>query len=100
MTRREQLARLTGRWRERHAARRLEREAQGKEREPADAERTRRARHAFPYRTVTAEAYVAAHGGAMTAYTYDDYTYDDPELQDWLDEVGRLLRAGPMAPRP
>jgi hypothetical protein len=28
----------------------------------------------------------------MTAFTYDDYTYPDPELQAWIDEVGRLLR--------
>jgi hypothetical protein len=100
MTRDDQLVRLTRRWRMRHAARRLEREASGRGREAADADRTQRARGAFPYREVSAEAYVAAHGDAMTGYTYDDYTYADPELQAWLDEVGRLLRAGPMAPRP
>ncbi len=53
----------------------------------------------FPYRAVTPQAYVASHRSAMTAYTYDDYAYPDPELQGWLDEVGRLLRAGPTVHR-
>ncbi len=96
----ERLAHLTERWRLRRKARRLDREASGRDRDAADAERTQRARHAFPYREVTPAAYVAAHGDAMTAYSYDDYAYPDPELGAWIDEVGRLLRAGPMAPRP
>ena len=29
----------------------------------------------------------------MTGFTYDDYTYEDPELDTWLVELGRILRA-------
>jgi hypothetical protein len=28
----------------------------------------------------------------MTAFTYDDERYDDPDLDAWLVKVGRLLR--------
>jgi hypothetical protein len=64
------------------------------EREPADAARAARAAEAFPFRTVRPAEYVTLHGSEMSGYTYDDYRYGDPELQDWIDEVGRLLREG------
>jgi hypothetical protein len=97
MTREERLARLTDRWRQRHDAQRLDREAAGAPRPPADPARRERARRLFPYREVSPAQYVANHGSAMRGFTYDDYAYPDPALQDWLDEVGRLLRDGPMA---
>jgi hypothetical protein len=64
-------------------------------REAADPERLERASSLFPYRETTPAEYVREHRSAMTAYTYDDYTYPDAELQAWLDEVGRLLRFQP-----
>ncbi len=100
MTRDRQLARLTERWRRRHNERRSARETSGATRQAADPERVERALRLFPYRDMAPAAYVAGFGDAMRGYTYDDYTYPDPELQAWLDEVGRLLREGPMAPRP
>ena len=50
------------------------------------------AARAFPYRTVSPAEYLARHGVDMTAFTYDDERYDDPDLDAWLVEVGRLLR--------
>lgn len=86
--RRDRLARLTDRWRARHETR-LERIG----RPAADAEREARASADFPWRSETPAEYAAGHGAAMTGYTYDAYTYDDPELGAWLLELGDLLRA-------
>ena len=88
MERRDRLDELTKRWRRRHAARRP---AAG-ERPAATAERQARAARAFPYESVAPADYVAHHGADMTAFTYDDERYDDPELDAWILEVGRLLR--------
>lgn len=37
--------------------------------------------------------YAAQHSAAMIGYTYDAYTYADADLEAWLVELGRLLRA-------
>lgn len=88
MSRRAELERLTNRWRLRHDARRP---GPGS-RPPADADREVLAARAFPFRNVSPAEYVAAHGAAMRAFTYDEARYADPELDAWLLEVGRLLR--------
>jgi hypothetical protein len=85
---RERIDELTDRWRRRHDARRP---APG-DRPPAPLEREAMAARAFPFRTTTPAAYVAKHGAAMTAFTYDDERCADPALDEWLLEVGRLLR--------
>lgn len=59
----------------------------------ADAEREALAARAFPYRTVTPAAYVAEHGADMIGFTYDEARFIDRDLDAWLVEVGRLLRA-------
>jgi hypothetical protein len=89
VTRRERLDQLTDRWRTRHDARRPK--AGG--RPLAAFAREFLAARAFPYRTVTPDAYVAEHGASMAGFTYDDERYADAELDAWLVEVGRLLRA-------
>lgn len=83
---RDRLENLTARWRARHDARRSE------DRHPADPEREALAARAFPFRSVDPAAYVAKHGAAMGAFTYDEALYSDPDLDAWLLEVGRLLR--------
>jgi hypothetical protein len=88
MPSREELTRLTDRWRERHDARR----PLVSERPPADPEREALAARAFPFHAVEPAAYVAEHGDAMGAFTYDEARYADPALDAWLIEVGRLLR--------
>ena len=88
MASREELTRLTDRWRARHDARRPSTD----ERPPADPDREALAARAFPFGSVDPAAYVAEHGSGMTAFTYDDARYADPELDAWLLEVGRLLR--------
>ncbi|HSK92977.1 MAG TPA: hypothetical protein VLA76_02830 [Candidatus Angelobacter sp.] len=88
MTRRAQLAQLTARWRRRHEARRASLAA----RPVAAPERQALAARAFPFRTTSAEAYVATHGHDMAGFTYDAECYDDPHLDAWIIEVGRLLR--------
>ena len=80
---------LTDRWRERHDARRPSEDA----RPLADPEREALARRAFPFRTVAPVDYVAKHGPDMTAFTYDDARYADADLDAWLLDVGRRLRA-------
>lgn len=86
---RERLDHLTDRWRRRHELRRPSEAA----RPAADPDREALALRSFPYRSVTPAAYVAEHGPAMTAFTYDDARYADADLDAWLLEVGRLLRA-------
>jgi hypothetical protein len=85
---RERIDELTDRWRRRHEARR----PSPADRPIARSEREALAARAFPFRTMTPAAYVAEHGAAMTAFTYDDERYADPALDAWLLEVGRLLR--------
>ena len=87
--RRQQLDEMTRRWRARHDARR---DAESGARPPADAERETRARMAFPFRELSPEAYAAQHGDAMIGFIYDEYSYDDPELDAWLAELGAVLR--------
>jgi hypothetical protein len=92
MSRVRHLNELTNRWRARHAVRREAKSREGVAREPADPERLARALRLFPYLEMSPTEYVDRHWSSMTAYTYDDYSYPDAELQAWLDEVGRLLR--------
>jgi hypothetical protein len=89
MTDRARLHELTDRWRARHDARRPAVDA----RPQATPEREALAAESFPYRTMTPDAYVEAHGADMTAFTYDDARYANADLDAWLLEVGRLLRA-------
>jgi hypothetical protein len=84
---RANLRTLTHRWRTRHDGRRPA------ERPPADPEREALALRAFPFRSVTPAAYVAEHGAEMPGFTYDEARYADADLDAWLLEVGRLLRA-------
>jgi len=86
---RHRLERLTARWRQRHEVRRPGQNV----RPAADEEREAVAARSFPYRSVTPAEYVEQHGGAMVGFTYDDERYADPVLDEWLLEVGRLLRA-------
>jgi hypothetical protein len=87
------LERLTERWYARHRARERTRAASGTPRPRADVERAERARAQLPWRDATPGDYLARHGAGIVAYTYDAYTYEDPDLQAWIDELGRLLRA-------
>jgi hypothetical protein len=89
VSRRDRLDALTDRWRARHDARR---HGAGS-RPPAPFAREYLAARAFPYRTVAPADYVAEHGADMRGFTYDDERYADAELDAWLVEVGRLLRA-------
>ncbi len=88
MASREELGRLTNRWRRRHDAR----QPSVDERPPADPEREALAARAFPFRSVDPSTYVAENGPAMNGFTYDDARYTDQDLDAWLIEVGRLLR--------
>jgi hypothetical protein len=87
--RRERLAALTRRWRARHDARRPESAA---ERPAADPEREARAAAAFPFRSMTPEAYADLYGDEMVGFTYDEERYADPELDAWLLALGEALR--------
>lgn len=88
MASREELTRLTDRWRLRHDARRPATDARPR----AEPDREARAARVFPFRSIDPAAYVAEHGAAMIAFTYDEARFTDPDLDAWLIEVGRLLR--------
>ena len=93
MNRRDDLRRLTDRWRRRHDAARVAVD----ERKPMPPERAALAARAFPYASQSPLTYVAEHGDEMPGFTYDDMRHPDPALDAWLVEVGRLLaerRAG------
>jgi hypothetical protein len=92
MAGKRRLDELTRRWQQRRDERRQGMTRDGVPRETADPVRAARAASAFPFRRMTPAEYVARHGSDMAGFTYDDYTYADAALQDWLDEVGRLLR--------
>ncbi len=85
--RREQLHRLTERWRTRHDLGRG-----GRPRPAASPERERQAATAFPFHEMSPTAYADAYGNAMAGFTYDDERYADADLDAWLTELGRLLR--------
>ncbi len=87
--RRQRLDEMTLRWRARHDA---QRDAAGAERPPADADRELLARAAFPYREQAPAAYADHHADDMIGFIYDEYAYDDPELDAWLVELGAILR--------
>lgn len=91
---RRDLGRLTRRWQQRHDARR----DADPFRPRANPGREALAKHGFPYRDVSPEAYVADHADAMPGFTYDDESYADPALDAWILEVGRLLRERREAP--
>jgi hypothetical protein len=84
---RDRLGQLTDRWRARHDARRPV------DRPPADPAREALAARAFPVDSVAPADWVAEHGDDMIGFTYDEARYTDPDLDAWLTEVGRLLRA-------
>jgi hypothetical protein len=86
--RRERLAALTRRWRERHDARRPAAE----ERPPAEPEREARAAALFPFRSMTPDAYAELYGDEMVGFTYDEARYAEPELDAWLLALGEALR--------
>lgn len=88
--RRRHLQDLTARWRARRDARRGDAQAP---RPTADADRQARAAANFPYRTMSPAEYAARYGPDMPGFTYDEYRYDDPDLERWLVELGRELRA-------
>lgn len=88
MSDRARLALLTDRWRRRRDARR----AALAGRPLASPEREELAARAFPYRERTPAEYVAEHHAAMAGFTFDEERYADATLDDWLLEVGRLLR--------
>ena len=90
MASRDELGRLTDRWRLRRDVRRPSID----ERPPADPEREALAARAFPFASVEPAAYVAEHGADMTGFTNDEARYADPDLDAWLLDVGRLLRTG------
>ena len=86
--RRQRLHDQTRRWRERHEARRVD----PAERPDADPERQARAAAAFPVREMSPLQYAERYGGEMIGFIYDEYRYDDPQLDVWLVELGGILR--------
>jgi hypothetical protein len=90
--RRARLDQLTARWRARHEARRTALAEAGRL-PAAGPDREAQARSSFPWRSESPAEYAAQHGAEMIGYTYDAYSYADPDLEAWLSELGAILRA-------
>jgi hypothetical protein len=47
---------------------------------------------AFPFRSLSPEAYADRYGDEMIGFTYDEVRYADQELDAWLLALGEVLR--------
>jgi hypothetical protein len=58
---------------------------------PAPPERVADARRLFPYREMSAAEYAARHGGGWVCFSFDDFVYEDPALNEWIHTLGDIL---------
>ena len=56
----------------------------------ADTGREADARDLFP-QSMTPDEYAARHGHQWFCFSFDDYRYTDPALQQWIHRLGDIL---------
>jgi hypothetical protein len=61
------------------------------DRPPASPDRERDARELFPIAEMTPEEYAARYGDGWYCFSFDDYSYSDPELDRWIQHLGEVL---------
>ena len=59
--------------------------------EPAPPDRVRDALEFFPFREISAEEYAARESHKWLCFGFDNYTYEDPELNEWIHTLGDIL---------
>lgn len=64
---------------------------------PAPPDRVAEVTTRFPYRTVSAEEYAAREGFRWLCFSFDDYIYPDPQLNEWIHTLGDILFQGRLA---
>lgn len=58
---------------------------------PAPPDRIAAAERLFPYRSLSPEQYFAAEGHKWDVFSFDDYIYPDPQLNEWIHSLGDLF---------
>jgi hypothetical protein len=58
---------------------------------PAPTERVAEAEKIFPYRSISPEEYAAREGQNWVCFSFDDYIYPSPELNEWIHSLGDIL---------
>lgn len=58
---------------------------------PAPPSRAADAEALFPYRAMSAEEYAAREGAGWVCFSFDDYIYENQELNAWLHTLGDIL---------
>jgi len=68
---------------------------------PAPLDRIAEAERLFPFRTLTPAQYFNAEGHKWDLFSFDDYVYPDPKLNEWIHSLGDLFarKRGLFRPR-
>ena len=45
----------------------------------------------FPFRELSPEEYAARNAHLWSAFSFDDFRYEDPELDAWIARLGDIL---------
>ena len=57
----------------------------------APQDREEQAKEWFPYKEMSAEKYAAMEGHHWDCFSFDDYIYSDPILNDWIHSLGDIF---------
>ncbi len=58
---------------------------------PAPGRYEEEARKLFPYKTLTPEQYAAHEAHKWGSFSFDDYIYNDAELNEWIHSLGDIF---------
>ncbi len=58
---------------------------------PAPTERVAEAEKVFPYRSMSPEEYAAREGHNWVCFSFDDFIYPSPELNEWVHSLGDIF---------
>jgi hypothetical protein len=57
----------------------------------ADSTREADARELFPYKELSPEEYAAREGHRWLCFSFGEYRYSDPDLNDWIHTLDDIL---------
>lgn len=58
---------------------------------PAPLDIESEAQALFPYKDMTPVQYAARYAHRWACFSFDDYIYSDPELNEWIHSLGDIL---------
>ena len=58
---------------------------------PAPASREKDAKALFPYETMSAEEYAIREGSNWLCFSFGEYIYQDPKLNEWIHTLDDIL---------